>query len=84
MIAEVERFLRRTDMPASTFGRMAVGDPKLVYDLRGGRAPRSSLRRRVEGFMRDWNGKTFQRQCAAETRPRIRHGANHKRKIGVR
>ena len=47
----VERFLRETDMPATTFGRRAVRDPRFVLDLRLGRQPRSAMRCRVEHFM---------------------------------
>ena len=48
---EVERFLRRTGMPATKFGRLAVNDPRFVLDLRNGREPRSSTAARVIGFI---------------------------------
>ena len=34
---KIEKFLRRTNMPATKFGRLAIGDPRLVRDLRNGR-----------------------------------------------
>ena len=34
---EIERFLDRHDMAASRFGRLAMGDPTFVYELRRGR-----------------------------------------------
>ena len=43
---EVERFLRRTGMPATKFGRLAVNDPRFVIGLRNGREPRLRRRRR--------------------------------------
>ena len=48
---EVERFLRRTGMPATKFGRLAVNDPRFVLDLRNGREPRSSTAARVIDFI---------------------------------
>lgn len=47
----VERFLRETGMPAATFGRRAMHDPRFVQDLRLGRQPRTAARCRVEHFM---------------------------------
>jgi hypothetical protein len=51
LIREVERFLRKTGMPATKFGRLATNDPRFVLDLRMGRIPRSRTERRVEHFM---------------------------------
>ena len=51
LIREVERFLRKTGMPATRFGRLATNDPRFVLDLRMGRIPRTRLERRVEHFM---------------------------------
>jgi hypothetical protein len=51
LIMLVERFLRETGMPPTNFGRAAVGDPRLVNDLRAGRVPGNRLRERVEHFM---------------------------------
>jgi hypothetical protein len=51
LIRKIEKFLRRTDMPATTFGRLATRDPRFVYDLRNGRIPRTRMERRVEHFM---------------------------------
>ena len=47
----VERFLTRTGMSATRFGRSVAGDPNLVPDLRGGREPRAALQARIEHFM---------------------------------
>lgn len=51
LIRKVEKFLRRTGMPATKFGRLATHDPRFVLDLRNGREPRSATEKRVEHFM---------------------------------
>jgi hypothetical protein len=48
---KIERFLRRTSMSASRFGRLALGDPRLVHDLRNGRELRPPTVARVEAFL---------------------------------
>ncbi len=50
-IRQVEKFLREFDMPPTRFGRMAVGDPRLVLDMRGGREIRTDMANRINGFM---------------------------------
>lgn len=47
----VESWLRLTEMSATRFGREAVGDPCLVFELRAGREPRAAMIRRIERFM---------------------------------
>ncbi len=56
LIRKIEVFLRRTRMPATNFGRMAVGDPRFVLDLRNGRTPRARTEERVEHFMNTYAG----------------------------
>lgn len=51
LIREIERFLKRTGMPPTKFGRLAAQDPRLVGDLRNGREPRAAMTSRVEQFM---------------------------------
>lgn len=51
LLMHIERFLQETRMPATTFGRRAVRDPRLVADLRNGRQPGGRVRCRVEHFM---------------------------------
>ncbi len=48
---EVEKFLRRTGMPPTKFGRLAINDPRLVMDLRNGREPGSRVTRRITDFI---------------------------------
>lgn len=47
----IERFLRANPISATRFGRDAVGDPRLVADLRRGREPRARMVNRLEHFM---------------------------------
>jgi len=44
----IERHLRLTGLSATAFGREAIGDPRLVADLRRGRYLRPPVARRVE------------------------------------
>jgi hypothetical protein len=51
ILGKVERYLRQYDIAQTRFGRMAVGDPRLVGDLRNGREMRPGTLARVEAFM---------------------------------
>ena len=51
LLQRVERFLARTGMSASAFGKGACNDPNLVFQLRAGRELRSDLFARVRQFM---------------------------------
>lgn len=53
---EVEKYLKRTGMPATKFGRLAVNDPRFVLDLRNGREPRVRTAIRVLRFICDGVG----------------------------
>ncbi|HVJ03004.1 MAG TPA: hypothetical protein VM662_12535 [Sphingomonas sp.] len=48
---KIEKFLRRTDMAPTRFGRLAIGDARLVRDLRNGREPRPRMVARIEAFL---------------------------------
>ncbi len=48
---EVEKFLKRSGMPPTRFGRLAVNDPRLVGDLRNGREPGSRVSGRIMAFI---------------------------------
>ena len=52
LLSEIEGYLARNAMPPSKFGRMAVGDPRFVQDLRGGRIPRRKTLERVKCYLR--------------------------------
>ncbi|GGB20599.1 hypothetical protein GCM10011380_07730 [Sphingomonas metalli] len=51
LLYRIERYRAATAMPATTFGRRAVNDPRLVLDMRRGRVPGPSMIQRVEAFM---------------------------------
>ena len=51
LIRSVENFLRRHEMPATKFGRLAAHDPRFVLDLRMGREPRGPTEARIRAFM---------------------------------
>jgi len=54
LLPKIERFLRRTGMPWTKFGRLVARDPRLVADLRNGRTPRPGLASRIEHFMNNY------------------------------
>jgi len=54
LLRKIEIFLNETDMSWTTFGRLAVRDPRLVQDLRNGRQPGKSVSERAEYFMSIW------------------------------
>jgi len=51
ILKRVEAYLRATKMPPTRFGREALRDPNLVFNLRDGRELRTSTRRRLEEFL---------------------------------
>ncbi|MFS0738370.1 hypothetical protein ABC347_15095 [Sphingomonas sp. 1P06PA] len=51
LLSRIEKFLRKTGMKPSRFGRESVGDPRLVKDLRRGREPRPTMTARVHAYL---------------------------------
>ena len=51
LLQRVERYLRRSGMTATRFGREALRDPRLVWDLRNGREPRPPTALRIRDFL---------------------------------
>ena len=51
LLREIEKFIRRSDIAPTRFGREAVGDPRFVFDLRRGRDPRPRTVARVRAFL---------------------------------
>lgn len=51
VLIRIDKYLRRTGMPVSKFGRLAVNDPRLVHDLKCGRQPGRALVARIEAFI---------------------------------
>ncbi len=48
---KIDRFLRRSGMAPTRFGRLAANDPRLVRDLRHGREPGAAMIARIEKFI---------------------------------
>lgn len=53
VLQKIDRYLRASAMPPTTFGRLAVRDPRLVRDLRRGREPGPRMVQRIEAFLAD-------------------------------
>lgn len=53
LLVEIDRFLRRTNMPPTLFGRLSVNDPRLVSDMRRGRQVQPPNALRIRRFMAD-------------------------------
>lgn len=51
VLIKIDRYLRRTAMSATRFGRLAVRDPRLVHDLRRGRQPGPGMIARIDAFI---------------------------------
>lgn len=51
ILMKIDRYLRQTGMPMTKFGRLAVGDPRLVHDLRRGRQAREPMVAKIETFI---------------------------------
>lgn len=51
LLREVEKFLRDSKVPAASFGREVMRDPRFVFDLRNGREPRSRTVDRVRAYL---------------------------------
>jgi hypothetical protein len=51
LLRRVEEFLKRSGMTPTRFGRQAVRDPRLVFDMRKGREPHRRLARRIADFI---------------------------------
>lgn len=51
ILRQIEKFLRDTGMAPTRFGRDAVRDPRLVFDMRNGREPSGRTTKRLEHFM---------------------------------
>jgi hypothetical protein len=59
ILGEVERFLKRTGMVPSHFGRACLGDPRFVFDLRKtGRNLRPKTAEKVRAFIKSQEEKS--------------------------
>lgn len=52
LLHRIEKHLKATNMPAATFGRAVMRDPRFVFDLRNkGREPRSKTVAIVQAYL---------------------------------
>jgi hypothetical protein len=51
LLVEIERYLDRTGIAPTTFGRRVVNDPRFVLDLRRGRSPTPATARRITAIL---------------------------------
>ena len=51
LLPRIERHLKDGRIPPTRFGRDALGDPRLVFDLRNGRELRAKTERRVCAYL---------------------------------
>ena len=63
LLMRIERYLRRSRIPATRFGRDVVGDPRLIHDIKHGRQLRPALRRRVEAFLEEAEAELARKKC---------------------
>ena len=55
LVAEINRFLKKHDMAADTFGKLAMNDVAFVYRLRKGLDPKVSTVDKIRAFMKAYN-----------------------------
>ncbi len=51
LLPRIEAYLKATGTPVTLFGRRVARDPRLVLDMRRGREPGPSMRRRIEAYL---------------------------------
>jgi 2,4-dienoyl-CoA reductase-like NADH-dependent reductase (Old Yellow Enzyme family) len=51
LMRRIERFLQRADMAPTRFGREAIGDPRLVSDMKNGRELRDATIARIQAWL---------------------------------
>lgn len=57
LMRRIENFLEREAMPPTRFGRDAVNDPRLVFDLRNGRELRDATIARIQAWLDEREGR---------------------------
>lgn len=53
LLHQIETYLESSHTAPTTFGRLAVDDPRFVIDLRAGRTPRRKTRERVAQYLQE-------------------------------
>ena len=64
VLRRVEKYLRRSGISATRFGREAVRDPRFVFELRNGREPRAAVMRRVRDYLDAGEAALGERPCS--------------------
>nr|WP_084276792.1 hypothetical protein [Novosphingobium sp. B1] len=79
LLDQIETYLAQHRMPPSKFGRLAVGDPRFVEDLRGGRLPRAKTCDRVRSYLVERSAASAQQLLSQGTQsPRFpSHASPH-------
>ncbi|SEM54961.1 hypothetical protein SAMN05192583_0590 [Sphingomonas gellani] len=54
ILADIERFRAKHGVPATTFGRQAIGDANLIANLAAGRELRRATEAKVRSFMAEY------------------------------
>lgn len=57
LLSDIEAFIERSGVNATTFGEKATGDRSLLIRLRSGQDPRASTVDRCYRFMADWDSQ---------------------------
>lgn len=52
LLEQIEEYLVQTRTSPSTFGRLAIGDPRLVRDLKAGRSLRKRTQERLGDYLK--------------------------------
>jgi hypothetical protein len=60
LLHDVEVYLKSGHLAPSRLGRAAVGDPRFVFDLRGGRVPGLRTESRIRQFLQTTTPETRQ------------------------
>ena len=55
ILHRIETYIESAKIPPATFGRQAVGDPRIVWDLRAGRQPRRKMQAKIISYLDEVN-----------------------------
>ena len=55
ILHDIKKFLKRTGMARTQFGRRAVNSTCLVYRLENGSEPRRETRAKIQSFIAAWD-----------------------------
>jgi hypothetical protein len=68
----IEQFLKRTRISPTRMGLDVAGDPKLVFSIRKGRAPRPRMEARITAYMDRIDREAAAPALRTASRPRRR------------